>query len=474
MAAIKPFNLQGLGRTPFDLRMIWRGIQVLANARSRELRRQRMVSFGDALFGALRLYFMQEILQRYRRPVQFGNQIVLDSSFPPFPSKAFDKRISNYLNNLDMMEIPPGIVSMSTTNACPYACSFCSTNAQRRPENDLDEELLKKTIQEIEALGVPTIILHGGEAMYRYDRFLRLVQHVSDDVCVWTFTTGYGVTQERARELKAAGLFGVWVSLDHYDPEYSKRMRGHPDAFDNACRAIQCFKNAGIYTCLSLIPPEEFRNREIFARYLDFAKELGVAEIRVMEMKPTGREACHGVKPHSSELERFHKEFARDPAYRFHPPLSGLSTWLEKDNAFGCQCRFEYIFITATGEVQPCEAAEISFGNIQEESFPVVYERIRRSFTRPSCGCIPMVMYHEIREYQKKKRELSSHERAALAATIMEGFRARGKLPDIFQKLQPYYERRLNARVKRQERARMRLGSLGSCTASDGTCCRAG
>jgi hypothetical protein len=171
-----------------------------------------------------------------------------------------------------------------------------------------------------------------------------------------------------------------------------------------------------------------------------------------MEMKPTGREACRGVKPHSSELEGFQQDFANDPEYRFHPPLSGLSTWLEKDYAFGCQCRFEYIFISAAGDVQPCEATEISFGNIREEEFPVVYERIRRSFTRPSCGCIPMVMYPEVREYQKVKNQLSSAERAELAAAIMEGFRERGKLPDVFEQVQSYYEKRLNALRTRRAR----------------------
>jgi MoaA/NifB/PqqE/SkfB family radical SAM enzyme len=100
----------------------------------------------------------------------------------PFPS--FRQRISNYLNNLDLTELPSGIVSISTTNCCPYACAFCSTNARHNTETDLDEELLKRTIRQVEDLGVPSIILHGGEPMYRYDRFLRLVKSVSDDICL--------------------------------------------------------------------------------------------------------------------------------------------------------------------------------------------------------------------------------------------------------------------------------------------------
>ena len=32
-------------------------------------------------------------------------------------------------------------------------------------------------------------------------------------------------------------------------------MRGNPQAFENACKAVEHFKAAGVYTCLSLVPP---------------------------------------------------------------------------------------------------------------------------------------------------------------------------------------------------------------------------
>jgi len=193
--------------------------------------------------------------------------------------------------------------------------------------------------------------------MYRYDRFLRLVRRVSKDTCLWMFTTGYGVTDERALELRQSGMFGAWISLDHHDPQVHNRLRGHPDAFDNACKAVENFKRAGVYTCLSLVPPDDLQEPDNFKKYYDFAKELGVAEIRVMERKPSGRQACRGVIPHSPILEKLHKDLFKDPEYANHPALTGLSTWLEKDPALGCQCRFGYLFITSTREVQPCEAA---------------------------------------------------------------------------------------------------------------------
>jgi MoaA/NifB/PqqE/SkfB family radical SAM enzyme len=448
--APKTFNVKPLGRRLMYFRFVWHSLLLLLSKKNRTIRKQKGVSPGDALFNFFKLTLLERTMLKYRHMVKFGQSLVVDSTFPPYPSPAFDKRLSNYLNNIDLMELPTGIVSLSITHACPYACSFCSTDSHRNGDNDLDEELLKKTIRQIEDLGTASVILHGGEPMFRYDKFLRLVKHVRPDTCLWMFTTGYGVTPERALELKQNGLFGAWVSLDHYDADFHNRLRGNPEAFQNACSAVENFKKAGVYTCLSMMPPEDLLDPDRFKRFYDFAKELGVAEIRVMESKPSGRNACKGVVPHSPVLEQLQKDLFKDPAFRDYPPFSGLSTWLEKDPAFGCQCRFEYLFITADGDVQPCEVSEFSFGNIAREEFPVIYRRICQAFPRPSTGCIPMLMFPEVRQYHKVKDTLSDEEKSSFSAGIMKGFLAKGKVPGVFQPVWSIYERRVERYRKRK------------------------
>jgi MoaA/NifB/PqqE/SkfB family radical SAM enzyme len=436
-------NVYGSRVYPYYGKFFLQALTLMLKRDNRAIRRAKGVSPTDAFFNFIKLSFLESTMLKYRYMVQFNDSVIIDSTFPPFPSPAFDRRLSNYLNNLDLMELPSGIVSVSTTNCCPYSCAFCSTNAKRKTEDDLDEELLKRTITHIENEGTASIILHGGEPMYRYDRFLRLVKHVRDETCLWMFTTGYGVTAEKAKELKDNGLFGVWVSLDHHTPEVHNKLRGNAHAFENACNAVEHFKKAGVYTCLSLVPPDDLLEPDNFKKFYGFAKDLGVAEIRVMEKKPSGREACRGVAPHSPVLEQLQKDLHRDPAYRDHPPLSGLSTWLEKDQAFGCQCRFEYLFVTSTGDVQPCEVSEISFGNINEEEFPEIYQRMCKAFPSPTTGCIPMAMYPEVRNYQKVKQEKTTMEKAGMAAEIMRGFQAQGRVPGAYRAIWSTYQRRL-------------------------------
>ena len=169
-----------------------------------------------------------------------------------------------------------------------------------------------------------------------------------------------------------------------------------------------------------------------------------------MEKKPSGREADRGVLAHSPVLANLQKKLYADPCYANHPPLSGLSTWLEKDQALGCQCRFEYLFITSTGDVQPCEVSEVTFGNIKEEPFQTIYSRISKSFSRCSTGCIPMVMFPEIREYQKDRLRMSYLEKTDRAAKIIEGFQEKGSIPGAYSPIWSYYEKRLKLFHKRQ------------------------
>ncbi len=444
-------NITGLDKYKMFFRFFNQAFKLLAHRYNREQRISNGLTVGDSLFNFFKLSFLEYTVLKHRNMVRFGDKVIVDSTVPPFPSPAFDRRLSNYLNYFDMQDIPSGIVSISTTNLCPYSCPFCSTNSRRISKADLDEELIIQTIKEIERLGTPMIILHGGEPMFRYERFLRIVKSVDRETCLWMFTTGYGVTPERARDLQENGLFGVWVSLDHFDPAVHNALRGHPQAFEKAQEAVKAFKEAGVYTCLSLVPPDDFIDPLNFRKYYEMAKNMGVAEIRVMEKKPSGREACNGVIPHSPVLACLQQELFADPSYSDYPPLSGLSTWLEKDEALGCQCRFEYLFVTASGDVQPCEVSEISFGNIKEEPFEDIFKRVSRAFEHCSTGCIPMVMYPEIREYQRIRGKLNQEEKNQLSESIVRGFSLRGRIPGAYKPIWNHYQRRLQSYRKRNK-----------------------
>jgi MoaA/NifB/PqqE/SkfB family radical SAM enzyme len=56
----------------------------------------------------------------------------------------------------------------------------------------------------------------------------------------------------------------------------------------------------------------------------------------------------------------------------------------EDQEHFGCTAGgTDRFYINAKGDVQPCEFLNVSFGNIAEENFPVIYERMRKVYEVP-------------------------------------------------------------------------------------------
>jgi hypothetical protein len=64
-----------------------------------------------------------------------------------------------------------------------------------------------------------------------------------------------------------------------------------------------------------------------------------------------------------------------------------------------------------------------------------------------------MVMYPEVRDYVKISDQLSSPEKAGVATRIMEGFRAKGRLPWAYKYIWSTYDKRLSALKRRRQSA---------------------
>jgi MoaA/NifB/PqqE/SkfB family radical SAM enzyme len=56
----------------------------------------------------------------------------------------------------------------------------------------------------------------------------------------------------------------------------------------------------------------------------------------------------------------------------------------EDQEHFGCTAGgTDRFYINAKGDVQPCEFLNISFGNIKEENFETIYNRMRKVYETP-------------------------------------------------------------------------------------------
>ena len=142
---------------------------------------------------------------------------VLNSQMPPYGSEAFD----NFMRVGEMAidgRAAPASCHIVVTNRCDFDCWHCSNYHRKDPDRDLSKDLLLDTIHKMQDMGNGLIGITGGEPLLR-DDLVELIEGIGPRSSVMLFTTGHKLTQEKAHELKKAGLFSMVISLDHHTAE---------------------------------------------------------------------------------------------------------------------------------------------------------------------------------------------------------------------------------------------------------------
>lgn len=131
------------------------------------------------------------------------------------------------------------------TLKCDLACRHCGSRAGKAREDELSTEECFDLIEQMAELGVKEVTVIGGEAYLRSD-WLDIIRKIRASGMQSTMTTGgRGITDEHAREAKAAGLMSVSVSLDGLEATHD-RLRGVQGSFQSAFKAIAAFRKAGV------------------------------------------------------------------------------------------------------------------------------------------------------------------------------------------------------------------------------------
>jgi len=331
----------------------------------------------------------------------FSGKVIVNSFFPPIPSKALDSVVNAWRSSMEG-QVVPEIATVAVTNKCPYNCLYCSVSD--KTVNDMPAVLIKRVISKLQDMGSFNISLTGGEPLLRKD-IEDIIAAVDDRSIVKVFTTGYSLTKEKAKALKKAGLLSVSISLDDRDLKIHDRRCGFEGAGDIALKAIENAKKASLLTCVATVAVKDrILNGEI-TRFLEFMKGLGVDEVSIFEPAPTGRLSFRDdvllSEDERKALEALHKEINSSTSGRY--PRVFSFPYIEGASYMGCGAGCTRLHVTALGHVTPCDFSSISFGNIQQENIKTIWKRMTRYFDRPERGCFVMNNYKEIREMSDEK-----------------------------------------------------------------------
>lgn len=318
------------------------------------------------------------------------DKLVFSTWMPPIPSKAFDRLVKSQMEAM-RGKLVPEQVTISITEECPNKCLHCAL-PDTKNKASLSPEIIKSAIDQCLDLGSTFIIFDGGEPLL-YEDLEDLINYVDREKAIaGMFTSGVGLTPEKAQSLKAAGLDMLSVSLDSANEKGHDSMRGRSGVFSDAMNAIRYSLDAGllvnIYVVLSPLNIHELED------FYNLATEMGVHEISFFEIVPTGRWIDHEKDVLSKQdLKRF-DEFVKWANQREGPRIFPIPHVLRK---LGCFAGRKWIHITPQGDVNPCACMPMVVGNIHQEKISDIWKKLR---SNPEFNAGPCLMRND--EFRKK------------------------------------------------------------------------
>lgn len=295
----------------------------------------------------------------------------------------------------------PILAVWEITLACDLACGHCGSRAGRARPDELSTAEALDLVDQLAELGVIEVVLIGGESYLRAD-WLELIARIAERGMEPLLTTGgRGMTLERARAAKQAGLLSASVSLDGLEATHD-RQRGVAGSFAAALRAIEHLREADVG-----ISANTQINRLSMAELPDVLETIiarGAHSWQIQLTVPMGRAADHPdwILQPSDLLELFPmlgKLAARcqeadvllwpgNNVGYFGPYETTLRGTLPRGHGVGCGAGVWGLGIEADGTIKGCPSmatATWGSGNIRdarlvdlwERSIPMRYNRDR-------------------------------------------------------------------------------------------------
>ena len=293
----------------------------------------------------------------------------------------FSKPASNFVARALYRSIQnrnmPNLMSFAVNDVCNAACEHCSffSAVEEKGRASLTLAQASKAIADAQDLGVSVINFVGGEPLLREDlpEIIRSVDKSRSTTLL--YTNGWAL-EERAKELRNAGLDSVFVSIDSADPRRHDEFRHTPGLHARALRGIRQAKRLGFSTGFSAtMTPEAWQDGEL-QRIIELAKDVGVHEVFVFDAMPTGRYKGRTdlVDNHGwlEEMIQAAVPYNRDQRY---PGVTFLA-YMSSHRSVGCACGTSYFYLSPYGDMMSCDFNHARFGNVLEEPLWRIWERL--------------------------------------------------------------------------------------------------
>ncbi len=274
----------------------------------------------------------------------------------------------------------PRLVQWMITERCSLSCPHClSSPPSTRPELDL--LVAARLLDEIAALGVPELLLTGGEPLDRPD-LPALLRLIAERRLPWSLNTARLPDREARAAIETWPPMFVAVSVDGPEPLHD-RFRGRAGCFAEAAAAIRYFRGLGVDVAAGTTVTRQ--NLPALGATHALVEGLGVDAWGLHLLIPEGRAHQRpDLMPRRTELRALLAFVAHCRQLGGLPvgmadELGYAGPWepLVRESAFYCGAGRSTCVILADGEVVPCTTTDrsTSAGNVRRESLAAIWSR---------------------------------------------------------------------------------------------------
>ncbi|MDR1560181.1 MAG: radical SAM protein [Clostridiales bacterium] len=300
-------------------------------------------------------------------------------SQPPLLSSPYaNSQITNMFRGLQNRPLPY-LASIAITDKCNANCEHCSffTSLDDPSKEPLSLDEMKNLIRQAQDLGVSVFDFVGGEPLM-HPHWREIFESVDKRKShIFLFTNGWFLA-ESAQGLRAAGVGGVYVSLDASQADEHDRKRGVAGLFARALDGIAAAKKADLTVGISCCIDEEAFDGGELDNIIELGRRLGVHEVMVFDAIPVGRfrdrDDLRGQKTWVEELVDHVRHYNQDESYPGIMIYSYSSSYL----SLGCPGGTSYFYVSPYGEVCPCDFHHHKFGNVREEKLAMIWDKMSR------------------------------------------------------------------------------------------------
>ena len=256
------------------------------------------------------------------------------------------------------------------TYRCPLHCPYCSNPLRMERNGELATEEWRRVIREAAGLGVLQIGFSGGEPLVRKD--LRDLIRAARESNLYTnlITSGIGLDEMRARELREAGLDSVQLSFQSDAVDLADEIAG-ARAHERKLQAAGQIRAVGISLSLNFVIHR--RNIDRLPEMIDLTEKLGAKRVELANVQFYGWAFLNraALLPTREQVERAREIaiaakqrlagkidiFYVLPDYYETRPKPCLSGWGQR-----------YLTVNPVGDVLPCPTASSAIPNMRFEN----------------------------------------------------------------------------------------------------------